>query len=129
MAASPPSLPRLKPQVGSHPTCGIHCCDTRASPSAVQCTVLRPASDTTRAPQAPPLQPKSDISDFGHSIVPNSGKPEFGCGESLPRLDRGSPARQRGRVLCGAESRRGRGDHVAASVRSLLNDGELIAIE
>src|SRR3989442_15156226 len=23
--------------------------------------------------------PKSDISDFGHSIVPNSGKPEFGC--------------------------------------------------
>src|SRR5260370_27250629 len=26
-------------------------------------------------------QPKSDISDFGHFKVPNSGKPEFGWGE------------------------------------------------
>jgi excinuclease ABC subunit B len=26
-------------------------------------------------------QPKSDLSDFGHSKVPNSGKPEFGRGE------------------------------------------------
>ena len=26
-------------------------------------------------------QPKSDISDFGQLIVPNSGKPEFGWGE------------------------------------------------
>jgi dihydrofolate synthase/folylpolyglutamate synthase len=24
-------------------------------------------------------QPKSDVSDFGHSMMPNSGKPEFGC--------------------------------------------------
>ena len=24
-------------------------------------------------------QPKSDLSDFGHSKMPNSGKPEFGC--------------------------------------------------
>src|SRR5215813_6349738 len=29
-------------------------------------------------PQTPILTPKSDISDFGHSKVPNSGKPEFG---------------------------------------------------
>jgi hypothetical protein len=30
-------------------------------------------------PLTPPLsQPKSDISDFGHSKVPNSDKPEFG---------------------------------------------------
>jgi tRNA(Ile)-lysidine synthase len=26
-----------------------------------------------------PSQPKSDVSDFGHLKVPNSGKPEFGC--------------------------------------------------
>ena len=26
-------------------------------------------------------QPKSDISDFGQRIVPNSGEPEFGRGE------------------------------------------------
>src|SRR5438132_9236400 len=26
-------------------------------------------------------QPKSDLSDFGQSKVPNSGKPEFGWGE------------------------------------------------
>ena len=26
-------------------------------------------------------QPKLDISDFGQSKMPNSGKPEFGCGE------------------------------------------------
>jgi len=25
-------------------------------------------------------QPKSDVSDFGQLKVPNSGKPEFGCG-------------------------------------------------
>src|SRR5262249_24996455 len=29
---------------------------------------------------SPPLQPKSDVSDFGQLIKwPNSGKPEFGC--------------------------------------------------
>src|SRR6266478_4297562 len=31
--------------------------------------------------RAPSPQPKSDISDFGHLRVPNSGKPEFGWGE------------------------------------------------
>jgi hypothetical protein len=28
-----------------------------------------------------PLQPKSDISDLGQLIVPNSGEPEFGRGK------------------------------------------------
>jgi hypothetical protein len=27
-----------------------------------------------------PLQPKSDLSDLGQAMVPNSGKPEFGRG-------------------------------------------------
>src|SRR6266446_3190980 len=31
-------------------------------------------------------QPKSDISDLGQLIVPNSGKPEFGRGEVGSRL-------------------------------------------
>jgi tRNA pseudouridine55 synthase len=30
---------------------------------------------------SPPPQPKSDVSDFGRSNMPNSGKPEFGSGE------------------------------------------------
>src|SRR5262245_17183768 len=34
-----------------------------------------------RAPHPTPLQPKSDVSDFGPLWVPNSGKPEFGWGE------------------------------------------------
>ena len=39
-------------------------------------------------PSPQPSQPKSDISDFGHSIRPNSGKPEFGCkrGEGAHRV-------------------------------------------
>ena len=32
-----------------------------------------------------PLQPKSDVSDFGHLTMPNSGRPEFGLGEVGPR--------------------------------------------
>jgi hypothetical protein len=34
-----------------------------------------------------PPQPKSDLSDFGHLKMPNSGKPEFGWGgggETVP---------------------------------------------
>src|SRR5258708_6616065 len=31
-------------------------------------------------------QPKSDISDFGQLMVPNSGKPEFGQGRGEERL-------------------------------------------
>src|SRR2546425_1979800 len=38
----------------------------------------------TPSPQLSP-QPKSDISDFGQSKVPNSGKPEFGWGEGAHR--------------------------------------------
>src|SRR5258708_13500662 len=39
-------------------------------------------------------QPKSDISDFGQLMVPNSGKPEFGWGEVRSRLrDPGEGAR------------------------------------
>ena len=39
-------------------------------------------SSQTRSPLTlPSPQPKSDLSDFGRSIVPNSGKPEFGWGE------------------------------------------------
>jgi len=34
-----------------------------------------------RSRRSQPLQPKSDISDLGQLIVPNSGKPEFGRGE------------------------------------------------
>src|SRR5262249_61634319 len=47
---------------------------------------------------SPPLQPKSDVSDFGQSIEgPNSGKPEFGCKrgreqtEHVARVDCTSP--------------------------------------
>jgi dihydrofolate synthase/folylpolyglutamate synthase len=29
-------------------------------------------------------QPKSDISDFGQSRLPNSGRPEFGCDPTSP---------------------------------------------
>src|SRR5262249_48249168 len=60
---------------------------------------------------SPPLQPKSDLSDFGQSIVPNSGKPEFGCkrgrepavlvARSIPRRPRGArvkPAHDMGEV-------------------------------
>jgi len=48
----------------------------------------------TPSPQPSP-QPKSDLSDFGRSIVPNSGKPEFGRGEgagtAAPRAQAPSP--------------------------------------
>src|SRR5215831_13328192 len=39
----------------------------------------------TPSPQPSP-QPKSDLSDFGHLKVPNSGKPEFGWGEGAHRV-------------------------------------------
>jgi hypothetical protein len=52
---------------------------------------------TTLAPH-PLRQPKSDISDFGHFKVPNSGKPEFGRGSapSPRRAGRGQARAQRG---------------------------------
>src|SRR5207302_7700043 len=31
------------------------------------------------ASPSPALQPKSDLSDFGRSMVPKSDKPDFGC--------------------------------------------------
>ncbi len=40
-----------------------------------------------RTPKPSP-QPKSDLSDFGHSKAPNSGKPEFGRGEGAERRSR-----------------------------------------
>jgi pyruvate dehydrogenase E2 component (dihydrolipoamide acetyltransferase) len=39
------------------------------------------APNSPQAPSAPSPHPKSDLSDFGQSTVPNSGKPEFGRGE------------------------------------------------
>ncbi len=39
------------------------------------------------------LQPKSDLSDFGQSIVPKSGKPDFGC-------KRGRGRKSRNALLC-----------------------------
>jgi DNA helicase-2/ATP-dependent DNA helicase PcrA len=44
-------------------------------------------STGTASPRTPlpSPQPKSDLSDFGHSKVPNSGKPEFGLGEGAER--------------------------------------------
>src|SRR6266700_351990 len=56
-----------------------------AKPTA---TPTQPISAGTPSPQPSP-RPKSDVSDFGPSKVPNSGKPEFGRGEgvapSVPR--------------------------------------------
>src|SRR5437870_1177748 len=49
-------------------------------------------SPASAANYAPSPKPKSDLSDFGQSELPNSGKPEFGSGEGGdPRLDRGEP--------------------------------------
>jgi pyruvate dehydrogenase E2 component (dihydrolipoamide acetyltransferase) len=53
-----------------------------------------PATAQSPSPQPSP-QPKSDLSDFGHSKVPNSGKPEFGRGEgarsAVPQVHSSSP--------------------------------------
>src|SRR5262245_17794228 len=45
---------------------------------------VRHGEAVTPSPQPSP-QPKSDVSDFGRSMVPNSGKPEFGRGEGAGR--------------------------------------------
>src|SRR6202035_2984445 len=37
-------------------------------------------------PSPHPLQPKSDLSDFGHVYVAKSGKPDFARGEGVKRL-------------------------------------------
>ena len=57
--------------------------DVKAAASAAAGAGKQPEQKTsagTPSPQPSP-QPKSDISDFGRSTVPNSGKPEFGRGE------------------------------------------------
>jgi pyruvate dehydrogenase E2 component (dihydrolipoyllysine-residue acetyltransferase) len=57
-------------------------------------TAEKKTSAGAPSPQPSP-QPKSDISDFGRSIVPNSGKPEFGrregAGSVPPRAPISSP--------------------------------------
>src|SRR5712672_381092 len=51
----------------------------RAAADANSRTVLPVSTASAASPTSP--QPKSDLSDFGQSKIPNSGKPEFGRGE------------------------------------------------
>src|SRR3989442_12777145 len=56
-----------------------------------------------RAASSTSPQPKSDLSDFGQSKRPNSGKPEFGWGEGAHRA-RGTAADPLGRCWNGSHS-------------------------
>src|SRR5215218_7747413 len=78
-------------QEGEDPKTAAAAAGVGAAPKKEAATPQAKSGTAAPSPQPSP-QPKSDISDFGRSIGPNSGKPEFRPGEGVGSASAQAPS-------------------------------------